>query len=173
MEKLFTCFQDKLIALICLLAQSILLIISCIPLTSSACQASQHAPYFYLFTSFPPYPVPPSVPAPLTSYITLAMDAAAGLLPSAGRPPKGESTCHSRLIPCQLTDPFPLVQNLSVSRHGPDREGDAIPSHCHSGGLTRKTVIYTFNLPDSVRKKQQDAALQKEFGISVSSGFEW
>lgn len=63
------------------------------------------------------------MPAPLTPYITLAATgSAAGLLPSAGRPPKGESVCHSRLMPCSLTDHLPLVWNLSVLWHGPDRE---------------------------------------------------
>lgn len=35
---------------------------------------------------------------------------------------KGESMCHSRLMPCPLTDQLPLVWNLSVLWHGPDRE---------------------------------------------------
>ncbi len=101
---------------------SIPLIPSHIPLLSSADPASQHSPSFCPFTSIPPYPVPPSMPASLTPCITLAaIGTAVGLLPSAGRPPRGESVCHSRLMPCSLTDQLPLVWNLSLLWRGPDR----------------------------------------------------
>lgn len=63
------------------------------------------------------------MPAPLTSYITLsAIVVAVGPIPSTGRPPRGESICHSRLMPCSLTDQLPLARNPSVPWHDPDRE---------------------------------------------------
>lgn len=100
---------------------SIPLIPSHIPLLSSADPASELL--LCLFTPVPPYLVPPSMLAPLTPNITLAaMGTAPGLLPSIQRPPRGESMCHSRLMPCPLTDQLPLVWNLSVLWHGPDRE---------------------------------------------------
>lgn len=94
-----------------------------IPLLSCADPASQHPPSFSPFTSMPPYPIPPSMPAPLTPSITLAvLGIAVGWLPSAGRPPRGESVCHSRLMPCSLTDQLLPVLSWSVLWRGPDRK---------------------------------------------------
>lgn len=150
---------------------SIALIPPRIPLFSPADPASQHSPSFCPFTSIPPYPVPPSMPASLTPCITLAaIGSAVGPLPSAGRPPRGESVCHSRLMPCSLTDQLLLVWNLSPLWRGPDRGGDAIPTHCHSGGLARETAIHTFNLPDSVTMERWDAVGEKGSDSSASAG---
>lgn len=103
---------------------SISLILAHIPLFCwSSILAAQHPPSVSPLTSIPPYSVPPSMPAPLTPCISLAaMGTVVGRLPSAGRPPRGESVCHSRLMPCSLTNLLLLVWNPSVLWRGPDRE---------------------------------------------------
>lgn len=117
---------------------------------SSVDSASQHSLYFYYSPNF----VLPSMRVPLTSCITLATTSAAvGLIPSAGRPPMGESICHSRLMLFSLTDQLPLVWNLSVPQRGSEREVMLFQLIATQVVQPCETVIHTFNLCDSVTVK--------------------
>lgn len=125
-----------------LLAQSISLISSHVHHLPSVEPASQGSCSFCLFTSIPPYPASPSMPGFLTTCIALAATATTGLLPSTRCPPKGESACHSRLMPCTQMINSCWFWTCVYCAMAHIESGDAIPTRCQSCDSVWETDPY-------------------------------